>query len=151
MVVRGVAATALLQSLPRQMQLRLIPLPRSRGNRFLSALIFLRRAKRKLVLQVEPVALAAHGRAERAKRIIAVDSRGESFGQMAGLGQPGGQSGHLGPRTILLGCLESLMHLRISQISRLRFAWLQITTGGLQSAMLMPKIRAKMNMTGTFA
>jgi hypothetical protein len=36
-------------------------------------------------------------------RVLAVDSREESFGQMAALGQPRGVIGHLGPRTILLG------------------------------------------------
>jgi hypothetical protein len=54
-------------------------------DRFLSALIFLRRAKRKLVLQVELAVLAASGVAGRADWIRAVDSREESFGQMAGL------------------------------------------------------------------
>ena len=60
-----------------------------RMNRFLSALIFLRRAKRKLVLHVASEALA-HGPINRTNRLLAFESREESFGQMAGLGQPGG-------------------------------------------------------------
>ncbi|MHC4371196.1 MAG: hypothetical protein ACYSW8_26590 [Planctomycetota bacterium] len=61
-----------------------------RMDRFLSALIFLRRAKRKRVLQVELAALPAHVPVSWTNRIPAVDSKEESLGQRLKFGMLGG-------------------------------------------------------------
>jgi hypothetical protein len=66
-------------------------------SRFLSALIFLRRAKRKLVLHVELVALAPHGRIDGTNRIPAIDSREESFGLQARIWATEGENLSLKP------------------------------------------------------
>jgi hypothetical protein len=57
-----------------------------RMDRFLLALIFLRRAKRKLVWHVGLMSLGVDRCAYRVNRSSGVDSREESFGQMAKLG-----------------------------------------------------------------
>ncbi|UCE46308.1 MAG: hypothetical protein JSW47_11875, partial [Phycisphaerales bacterium] len=59
-------------------------------DRFLSALIFLRRAKRKLAQPVELRAIEVDAHVHRTNWIPAIDSREESFGRMGKLGQPGG-------------------------------------------------------------
>ena len=57
---------------------------------YLSALIFLRRAKRKLVERVDLVTLAIYQWVDQTNGDLGVDSREESFGQMARLGQARG-------------------------------------------------------------
>ena len=43
--------------------------------------------------------------------------REKSFGQRAKLGQPGGEFGSLGPRTIFLGLAKRRMHLSIIRMN----------------------------------
>ena len=66
-------------------------------DRFLSALIFLRRAKRKLGQDVDLTTLAANQYVDRLNRALGVDSREESFGQRLRLAHEGGNLCLWGP------------------------------------------------------